>query len=113
MANRRYQSDRRRYYYPDASIRPNLLKDDDSIVKNTLEEVVHIPPPNELESTTARRFRTKNTRGMPDFLNIFKTIKLDEIILIGLILVLLDEGIEDEILLVVLVYLLLSGRDSE
>ncbi|MCR4435392.1 MAG: hypothetical protein QHH06_08640 [Clostridiales bacterium] len=112
MADRKNQPGRRRYYLPDTSIKADFPNTDGSPGKNSLEEAVSIPPPNEFESIAERKFGRKPVRSSrPNFLDIFRRIKVDEIILIGLIFVLLDEGIEDELLLVVLVYLLLSGRE--
>lgn len=45
-----------------------------------------------------------------NLLNIFNKIHLDDIILIGLIIMLLDEGMDDDFLLIILIYIFISGR---
>jgi hypothetical protein len=48
---------------------------------------------------------------MPHFSLFSKRIFLDEIILLGVIFLLLEEGIEDELILIVLAFILLFGRE--
>ncbi len=82
-------------------------------LKETAKELPHIPLPNEREG--GRNPPTpKRTRGLGPFQNIFNRIRIDDLILIGLIFLFLDEGleeVEDDFLLVILIYLFLSGRD--
>lgn len=73
-----------------------------------IKETVKIPLPTEVEisSDTA-----ENTRGAhkPSIFNILKgRITIEEIILLGLIVLLLDEGIEDDMILILLIYILLT-----
>lgn len=75
--------------------------------------VAEFPLPNEKELLDESQ--EINTELMPrriSFLDhIIHRIDMEEIILIGLILILLLEGIQDEVLLIVLLYILLSGKD--
>jgi len=67
-----------------------------------------IPLPNEKEEIAEYR---PPRRGIPIISDIVRyirrNIRLEEIILIGLIILLLDESIEDDLLLVILLYILL------
>lgn len=70
-----------------------------------------IPLPTEEEVITAPSGSARGLR-LPDFLSsITERIKMDDIILIGLIFMLFMEGLDDDFLLVILLYLLLTGRD--
>jgi hypothetical protein len=76
--------------------------------ENIIKEVGKIPLPNEFETETGSR-KFANTSFLPDvFSKILGRIRLDDIILIGLIIVLLQERIEDEFLLIILIYILLT-----
>lgn len=77
---------------------------------NTLNKIEDIPLPNELETTPSPPGSPQSRRkaASRSFLDIIKErISLEEIILLGLIFLLLDEAIEDELLLILLVYILL------
>lgn len=67
-----------------------------------------IPLPNERESIPGI---AGEKRAAPSLAGIFnyikKHIKIEEIILIGLIILMLDESIEDDLLLIILIYILL------
>ena len=66
-----------------------------------------IPPPNDMEKATESTNR-KSAKGPASILNFFKDrITIEEIIIIGIILLLLFEGIEDEFLILMLVYILI------
>jgi len=74
-----------------------------------IKPVLNIPLPNQAEDTEAAL--TDDRGHSSSFINIFNhKIFLDEIILFGLIFVLFTEGIEDEFLLIILLYILLVGR---
>jgi|LSQX01.1.fsa_nt_gb hypothetical protein len=78
------------------------------IPENKKEEATSIPLPNETDKEPAESKESHRPLG-PPFLNFFKKrFGTDEIIILGLILLLFEEKIEDEFLLIVLVYLLLS-----
>jgi len=105
--------------YPPAGYRRHISQDQeagpvpgrDSIKLKDLDEIVSIPPPNKMDSTPVRGF-THHHSKTPSFLNFFKgRIKVDEIILLAIIFLLLDEGINDEFLLIILIYILFAGRE--
>lgn len=74
-----------------------------------IKAVSNIPLPNESEDITEQPYDTRGHSAL--FIDIFKNrIYLDEIILVGLIFLLFQEGIEDEFLLIILVYILIAGR---
>jgi len=67
-----------------------------------------IPLPNEKEDLLDYKPPRKGIPIISDIINyIRRNIKIEEIILIGLIILLLDESIEDDLLLVILIYILL------
>ena len=77
---------------------------------NSVENTSDIPLPNETEIPEPPDM--SEVRGKTNLFHFIKTkIHFEEIILIGLIILLIDEGItclEDELLLVVLIFLLLT-----
>jgi len=100
--------------YPYIKPQPDTVQDNTNgmeqieaeIEKNELEK---IPMPNEnpipSDSGPIRNHR-------PTFLNnFFRNIHADDIILLGLIFILIQENLEDEFLIIVLIYLLVAGRD--
>ena len=68
-----------------------------------------IPLPNEVEAfpdnTTEKNSPRKQLSGIIKFIQ--KNVKIEELILIGLLILLLDESFEDDLLLIVLIYILL------
>lgn len=78
-------------------------------VSNTsdYQNINFIPLPNEPEKTSG--YQKHDARISNPFSFLTERIKLEEIILIGLIFLLFEEGIQDEFLLLVLVYILLTG----
>lgn len=72
-------------------------------------EIEKIPMPNETP-TSAKPEYVRNQKPM--FLdNFIRNIHADDIILLGLIFILIQENLEDEFLIIVLIYLLVAGRD--
>ena len=72
-------------------------------------EIEKIPMPNE-NPTSDKVEYVRNQRPM--FLdNFIRNIHADDIILLGLIFILIQENLEDEFLIIVLIYLLVIGRD--
>lgn len=73
-----------------------------------------IPLPNENVDTDNRFSTSSKHKGLP-FMDLFKnplsSFGKDEIILVGLIFLLWQEKVEDEFLLIILIYLLISGSD--
>ncbi len=67
-----------------------------------------IPLPNEKEVQTDETFEKRKTSPFIKVINyIQKHITIEELILIGLILLMLDESFEDDLLLIILIYILL------
>ncbi len=102
--------------YP--SIRPDsgTMQDNNTNIGNTENEnpkmeIESIPMPNEKEiSISADPESTRNNKPM--FLNNFiKNIHADDLILLGLIFILIQENLEDEFLIIVLIYLLIAGMN--
>lgn len=81
-----------------------------NIVDRQLE---YIPFPNEADTrpfTPDVAENTENRKRPPSLLKtIGSRIHMDEIIILGLIFILMNEGVEDELLLIALVYLFISG----
>lgn len=72
------------------------------------EKLADIPLPNEKEDMSPETSRL-TTQQKPFFLSFLKNrLRIEDIILLGLILLLLQEGVEDELLLILLIYILLG-----
>jgi hypothetical protein len=67
-----------------------------------------IPLPNEKEAFHGHIAGKKKVPGLAGILEFVREhIKIEELILIGLIILILDESIEDDLLLIALIYILL------
>lgn len=67
-----------------------------------------IPLPNEKEVKTFEAAKSKSNFSLPRIVNFIRRhITIEEIILIGLIVLLLDEAFDDDLLLIILIYILL------
>lgn len=67
-----------------------------------------IPLPNERESYPGYVEEKRATPSLSGIFNYIRQhVKIEEIILIGLIILMLDESIEDDLLLIILIYILL------
>lgn len=67
-----------------------------------------IPLPNEKEAIPEFAGERKRTSPLYDVIRyIQKHVKIEELILVGLIVLMLDEAIDDDLLLIILVYILL------
>ena len=67
-----------------------------------------IPLPNERESDlgyVGEKRSLPSLSGIIDYIR--QHVKIEEIILIGLIILMLDESVEDDLLLIILIYILL------
>ena len=77
------------------------------ISKGGGKDLYNIPMPNEMESSNEHWIDKK----LPWYVTVFdffkEHVKIEELILIGLILLLIEESIEDEFLLIMLIYILL------
>lgn len=72
------------------------------------KELQSIPLPNE-DIEPLGETETTGEKRVFSLDNIIKHIPLEEVILLGLIILLLDESLEDDFLLIILVYLLFTG----
>lgn len=72
-----------------------------------IREIEEIPLPNENEKNQRLTVEADEARGAPPINILGRNIFLDDIIIFGLIFLLLQEQIEDEFLLILLVYILL------
>lgn len=73
-------------------------------------ELKNIPLPNEAETSGNK----STARFSNPFSNILSRIRIDDLILLGLVLLFIDEGrneAEDDFLIVILLYLFLAGRN--
>ncbi|RCX18789.1 hypothetical protein DFR58_10458 [Anaerobacterium chartisolvens] len=87
---------------------PENDKTVNTIIKESFEKNKDIPLPNEKEIPDANDNSSRG-KGKFSLMNIIESIRLEEIILIGLIFLLISEGlngIEDEFLLLILIYIL-------
>jgi hypothetical protein len=67
-----------------------------------------IPLPNEKEIQQKGEFETRKGLSLSNIIRyIQRHIKIEEIILLGLIVLMLDESFEDDLLLIILIYILL------
>ncbi len=67
-----------------------------------------IPLPNEKEVKNVGAVKIQRYFSLDKFINyICRHITIEEIILVGLIVLLLDESFEDDLLLIILIYILL------
>jgi hypothetical protein len=71
----------------------------------------NIPLPNEYEETDRTPTGSKKESELNVLERFFGGIAVEEIILLGIIFILLVEGIEDDLLLIALVFILISGRE--
>lgn len=89
----------RKYFHPDTNT--NIA---DTQAADTLKYLSDIPLPNEKQAES-------KMRALP-ILDILKdNIFLDDIILIGLIILLVGEGVEDDLLLIMLVFIFFAGKN--
>lgn len=72
------------------------------------KDFLGIPLPNERESLPESPAEKRTVPTLAGFVNYLRRhIKIEDIILIGLIILMLDEAIEDDLLLIILIYILL------
>ncbi|HHW30754.1 MAG TPA: hypothetical protein GXX20_03635 [Clostridiaceae bacterium] len=114
----------RRYYYPEVKRRPVTEKtwtekekeqiDDAGAEASSSKSKIDIPLPNQEEniSSTDRKITGRvlhPSQYRPSLIDIIREhIHLEELILIGLIILFLKDGIEDELLTILLIYILLA-----
>ncbi len=67
-----------------------------------------IPLPNEKEIQQKSDSETRKGLSLPNIIRYIQShIKIEELILLGLIVLMLDESFEDDLLLIILIYILL------
>lgn len=97
----------RRYSYENNSSPKNGKNNMDETFTDLLKDSETIPAPNLVENIPLPSEKNKENRFLPSLNFLKNKITIEEIILIGLIFLILDEGIEDEFLLLMLLYILL------
>lgn len=112
MLYKKYPYERKKYPNKAAAQRTSTSNvSGSSISINTPIETVEIPSPNKLESSSDSE-RFKHSPRLPSIIDFFKDrIKVDELILLGLIVLFLQENIQDDFLMIILIYILLAGRE--
>ncbi|HHW49010.1 MAG TPA: hypothetical protein GXX14_10405 [Clostridiaceae bacterium] len=106
MSYRRYPQLNRRYYHQNEREKREpsneFFTPANIDISGTIDD---IPLPTDMEET---EFDLKNA-SRPSFLDFIKRrIHIEELILLGLIFLLLGEGIGDEILIILLLYILIT-----
>lgn len=82
--------------------------------ESSFREIEKIPLPNEIENGINLPDQNNDdvgitrNRNKPFLSSVFQNIQPDDIILLGLIFILYQEGIDDEILLILLIYIFLT-----
>jgi len=118
MVNRRYNNPGFNSYTPAyAKNSSGSDKKDENHDEDTLQKAFEIPMPNiadvetanETEASVPEDVYSRDVRShRQSFFNILKSrIHLDDIILIVLIFILIDDGLKDEFLLILLLYIFL------
>ena len=93
--------------YTNSALLQNGSRTNQGIHTDTIKITDDIPPPNNIENTSDSLNRT-HAKDPFSFMKFFKDkITIEEIILIGVIFILLEEGVEDEFLLLMLIYILI------
>jgi len=120
MPYRRYPLIHRKYAYPGLrppskapELNPEMKKPKDAAKKDEEillpNELEHISGPEAASQTGPEMFNKNRESSVFSFLKLLpKKIHLEEIIILGLIFLLLNEEIRDDILLLVLIYILLT-----
>lgn len=108
MLYRRYPYVNRQYMHSKSNVPAgNILNAE--LVGEPQRTIEDIPLPNEEPLETPNRHDIRRSHPFP-FLSFFKKrIGIEEILLIGLLFILLQEGIDDEFLIIILLYLLFTG----
>ncbi len=108
MLYRRYPYINRQYVHNKTMVPTTDIFNSDPMVEpqKTIDD---IPLPNEEPLETPGRRDVRRVHPVP-FLSFFKKrIGIEEILLIGLLFLLIQEGINDEFLIIILLYLLFTG----
>ncbi|MDP4113704.1 MAG: hypothetical protein Q8924_16450 [Bacillota bacterium] len=105
MTYKRPEQNTRRYFSPFYSPNPPYSMNSSS---SGQKNFYGIPLPNEIENEPGHYSERKKVSpffGVIDYIRAH--VKIEEIILIGLIILMLDESIEDDLLMIILIYILL------
>jgi hypothetical protein len=115
MMYRKYPSSGRNYNYVNPFVNSVYPGDTPAGELEIADETIKIPSPNEppeVNYKIKKNVLPLKNNSLSGISSIFKKVKIDEIILVGLILLLIDEKIEDNLLMLVLMYILVSGREK-
>lgn len=101
--------------YPYINPQPEMVQEDTVDMGSVgsepeKDEIKKIPMPNENPTPESSKHVRANKPMLFD--NLIKNIHVDDLILLGLIFILLQENVEDEFLIIVLIYLLIVGKDQ-
>lgn len=109
MPYKRLLPNSKKYISPIYSPDPSYSLNSAGVPVHNVEDFFGIPLPNEKEGqfgfTSEKRKPLNPMSKIIKYLQ--KNIKIEELILVGLIILLLDESFDDDLLLIVLVYILL------
>ncbi len=78
------------------------------VPSNTTGKVIDIPLPNTSEPSPGKLEKRNRRSKLPFPASLINSIRLDDLILIGLIILLLDENVEDDFLLIILLYIFVA-----
>jgi hypothetical protein len=108
MLYRRHPYINRQYMHNNVNVHAGDMLNPD-VVGEPQRTVDDIPLPNEEPLESPRRQSTRKNQPF-SFLNFFmERIGIEEILLLGLLFILLQEGIDDEFLIIILLYVLITG----
>lgn len=98
----------RRYpYYSYANREKNA---EEELLPDGMKKISEIPLPNEVETPQKSQNPHMYRTGISSILSsLARNIRVEDIILIGLILLILDEGFEDDFLLFMLIFIFFGG----
>jgi hypothetical protein len=97
----------RKYTYSNNTLLGNAPPKNHDVNVESLKTIDDIPLPNNIENPPDS-LKLRQSKPSSPFLSFLKNrITIEEIILIGVIFILIQEGVEDEFLLLMLLYILI------
>lgn len=106
MSYRKPLHNSRKFFSPFYSPTPTYSMNSAGSLQN--KDFLGIPLPNEKETSPEYAGENKRVPSLAEIIQyVRRHIRIEEIILIGLIILMLDESIEDDLLLIILIYILL------
>ncbi|MDP4183010.1 MAG: hypothetical protein Q8942_18225 [Bacillota bacterium] len=99
-----------RYPRPASHLEDTL--EQNKTVENIPAELQNLPLPNIASDSPCQRCGPVINKNLSPLHILKDSIGIEEILLLGTILLLIEEKIEDEILLIILVYLLVAGLEQ-